>query len=638
NAIQGARRQGQITEQDLLLLVGRFISPERVQHSFAEQFAAPPRMIQRHASEDMILCGERLIASVLGASSAATIMDTVLRGIDLGIDQMFQLVDDASNQIQSSQDQMRGAIEHAAEGISVVDKELNMVAWNQTYVQLFEYPEGFLTQGMPVAEVIRYNANLGRCGPGDVDAHVARRVGYMQAGSAHRSERIRSDGRVIRMLGNPMPDGGFVMSFSDITEFRQQQQALTEINDTLEQRVAARTEELLKLNQRLRQAKAAEEQANQSKGRFLAAVGHDLMQPLNAARLFTASLLQAPERTDEDHTTLTHLAGSLRNAGEMLSDLLDISKLDGQHLAVDRQTVRLSLVLEPLAVEFSAMAASKGLQWRCHIPDVAIETDANLLRRIVQNFLTNALRYTEQGRILLGCRRRGYQLEIQVFDSGNGIAKADSERIFDEFQQLADRSASGGLGLGLAIAKRIATMLAHPLRLQSQLGKGSMFSVTVPLGTALMPQAEPIKLMPNWQPLAGVRVLCIDNDRSILIALQGLLNGWHCEVLAVPSLAVAQVHLAEDDWRPQIVLADYHLDDNKTGLDALLALREGYGDNLPGILMTADTRTELIEQVEQLGFGFMAKMVKPAGLKALMSALLRQQRLPQQQAELMPMN
>ncbi|WP_298442227.1 PAS domain-containing hybrid sensor histidine kinase/response regulator [uncultured Ferrimonas sp.] len=622
----GERRHGTISQQDLLLLVSRFVGPERAYRSFAQLF---PSAIAREtwnktAEQNMVETGERLIASVLGASSASTVMDSVLLGQDLAIDQVFNLVDEASAKILLSQDQMRGAIEHAAEGISVVDSDLNLVAWNRTYERLFDYPTEFLTAGMPVAEIIRYNAELGRCGAGAVADHIAKRVGFMKAGSAHKSERRRADGRVIQMQGNPMPDGGFVMTFSDITEFRRQQQALTLANETLEQRVAERTQELTELNQRLRRAKAAEEQANQSKTRFLAAVGHDLMQPLNAARLFTASLLQEQARSEAERATLANIAGSLRGAGEMLSDLLDISKLEAGNLAVNRRAVTLASVLEPLVVEFEAMAGSAGLRFRHRLMAANVDTDPNLLRRVVQNFLTNALRYTDRGTILLGCRRRQGQIEIQVWDSGCGIDEADMALIFAEFKQVDGPRSNNGLGLGLAIAERIANVLRYPLQAQSQLGQGSMFSVTVPITDTVVALPKPRAVLANRAtPLAGVVVLCIDNEETILAGLSSLLERWQCQVITASSLADAKMRLGFAGVAPDMMLADYHLDDGLTGLDAMIAIRASYGDELPGILITADTRKELVEQVEGLQFGFMAKMVKPAALKAMISSMVR---------------
>ncbi len=622
---EGGRRTGSVSQQDLLLLSSRFVGPGRAYQSFARAFpSAVARETWNKAAEPaMVAHSERLIASVLGASSAAMVMDSVLQGRDLALEEVFTLVDEASAKILMSQDQMRGAIEHAFEGISVVDSDLNVVAWNRRYEELFDFPDGFLQVGMPVAGIIRYNARLGRCGPGDPEAHVAKRVEYMKAGSAHTSERRRSDGRVIRMRGNPMPGGGFVMTFSDITDFKAQEAALKEANETLEARVVERTSELAAANARLLEAKTAEEQANQSKTRFLAAVGHDLMQPLNAARLFTAALMQGGALTEADRKSVANIAGSLKGAGEMLSDLLDISKLEAGTLAVNRRSINLGTVLKPLTVEFEAMAAAKGLRFTHTLRDLTVDTDPNLLRRIVQNFLTNALRYTDSGRILLACRKRGEQVEIQVLDTGCGIETADVTEIFKEFRQLDRSGERTGLGLGLAIAEGIAQVLDHPLRVQSELGRGSLFSVRVPLARTAVAAEGMAALTSRSAPLKGVRVLCIDNEEQILAGLSSLLTRWQCEVVTARDLNDARIQLGLNGFAPDIILADYHLDQDQSGLEAMERLRERYGPDLPGILITADTRKELMEEVESKGFGFMAKMVRPAALRAMISASLR---------------
>ncbi|MGS0729482.1 PAS-domain containing protein, partial [Shewanella sp. 0m-11] len=226
---------------------------------------------------ELIAHTEHMLAGVLGASSASLVLDSVLQGRDLALDEVFSLVDEASSKIILSQDMLRGAIEHAYEGMSVVDKDLNLVAWNYKYAELYDYPDNFLHSGMPISDVVRFNAERGYCGEGDIAAHVEKRVQHMRNGTPHVSERQRKDGKVIKIQGNPMPGGGFVMNFTDITQYRQQAEALQEANETLEARVKERTYELALLNSKLLEAKAQEEMANASKSRFLAAVGHDLM-------------------------------------------------------------------------------------------------------------------------------------------------------------------------------------------------------------------------------------------------------------------------------------------------------------------------------------------------------------------------
>ncbi|NKF52396.1 hybrid sensor histidine kinase/response regulator [Shewanella sp. WXL01] len=621
-----SKRSGPISQQDLLILASRFVSPTRAYEAFSRfsPDAVKSDAWHKAASDELIAHTEHMLSGVLGASSAALVMDSVLRGRDLALDEVFSLVDEASSKIVLSQDMLRGAIEHAYEGMSVVDKDLNLVAWNYKYAELYQYPEGFLTQGMPISEVIRFNATRGYCGVGDIEEQVRVRVQHMLNGTAHTSERQRKDGKVIKIQGNPMPSGGFVMTFTDITQYREQEKALTLANETLEERVKERTYELALLNSELMESKAQEELANASKTRFLAAVGHDLMQPLNAARLFTASLSQYPNLDLEAKNTINHVNSSLKTAGELLTDLLDISKLDSGTVEVNRRDFAVSEILQGLAVEFDAMAEDNNIRFNTQISQATVNSDPALLRRILQNFLTNAYRYARGGKVLLGCRHRQNQLEIQVLDTGCGIESDKIKEIFQEFKRLNHPSSRNvsGLGLGLAIADRIAKVLGHEINVSSELGSGSVFSIMVPLGQAASQVVS--KPKPSIaQPLAGVKVLCIDNEEAILAGLESLLTRWHCEVVCAKDLSDARIKLGLKGVAPDIVLADYHLDDDQNGVDAMDGIRARYGEHLPGILITANTNKALVEDVEQRGYHYMAKMIKPAALRALMSSLVK---------------
>ncbi|TKB48938.1 response regulator [Ferrimonas sediminicola] len=620
---------GVVTQHDLLLLASRFVGPTRAYQSFSEfsPGSVDSRSWGRSAPVELIAHTERLLSSVLGASSAALVMDSVLRGRDLALDEVFSLMDEASAKILLSQDMLRGAIEHAYEGMSVVDQELKLVAWNKRYQELYHYPDDFLQQGMPVEQIIRFNAERGYCGPGEIEEHVARRVYFMRQGSAHSSERRREDGRVISVRGNPMPGGGFVMTFTDITEFRQQEEMLQNINATLEARVEARTRELEALNQQLMDAKEAEAEANQSKSRFLAAIGHDLMQPLNAARLFTAALAQHQKLDKELAATVENITGSLHTAGDLLADLLDISKLESGTMEVNRTDVNVMDILEPLVTEFSALAQSNGQRFSAHLRSATINTDPNLMRRIVQNFLTNALKYAPRGRIVMGTRIRAERLEIQVWDNGCGIAEDKLDEIFYEFKQLNLHARVGGIGLGLAIVDRISKVLGHQLHLRSSLGEGSMFSVSLPICAAPVAARPKPRALPQ-SPLKGVKVLCIDNEATILAGLATLLQRWQCDVALAESLEEALIEMGLKGFKPDIMLADYHLDDNRNGLDAMDEVRRRYGEQVPGVLITADTREELKQEVGRRGYSYMAKMVKPAALRAMVSSLIAKRATP----------
>ncbi|NER66573.1 HAMP domain-containing histidine kinase, partial [Pseudomonas sp. MAFF212427] len=258
--------------------------------------------------------------------------------------------------------------------------------------------------------------------------------------------------RVIELIGNPMPGGGFVMSFTDITPFREAEQALKDANEGLEQRVAERTHELSQLNQALTEAKSHAEAANKSKTRFLAAVSHDLMQPLNAARLFSAALSHQEEGLSGDAQQLVqHLDSSLRSAEELISDLLDISRLENGKINPDTKPFALSELFDTLGAEFKVLARQQGLDFRVRGSKLRVHSDIKLLRRILQNFLTNAFRYGKSP-ILLGLRRHNDRLWLEVWDRGPGIADDKLQVIFEEFKRLDSHQtrAEKGLGLGLA--------------------------------------------------------------------------------------------------------------------------------------------------------------------------------------------
>jgi signal transduction histidine kinase/CheY-like chemotaxis protein len=619
-------KEAAVSQQELLMLAGRFISPEKAFDSFIafdSTFIAHDNW-DKAAKTPLIAHTELLLSSVIGTSSASLVMQSVLQGRDMPLDDLVTLIDEASSKILVSQKLMQGAIEHASEGMSVIDENYNLMAWNQRYVELFNYPAGFLSVGKPIEELIRFNAIRGYCGPGDVIEHVERRMERVKLGVSYYFERTRPDGKVIKMQGNPMPDGGFVTTFSDITQYREVERELMRSKSELEARVLARTMELSMANERLIDAKNKVDQVNLSKTRFMAAIGHDLMQPLNAARLFTASLLQQEHSDPQTRDTVRHIADSLKASGQLLADLLDISKLESGAIEVNKSTFPIAQLLNNFNAEFGAMAADYTVTFKTVNSSLAVHSDINLLRRIVQNFLTNAFRYGCGAKVLLGCRRVGDNVKIEVWDQGKGIPEEQVDDIFVAFKRLEHSSLydKNGLGLGLAIVDKVSKVLGHKIGLVSEVDRGSVFSVTVPLVKNYVPAAiTPIQSVGN-SGLAGVRVLCIDNEEKILVGLELLLKRWQCEVMLAKSLEQAIEFIDASDDLPDIMLADYHLDDQQSGLDAMDALRQRYEFEIPGVLITADTRKELVEEVEGKNYRYMAKMVRPAALRAVISSLV----------------
>ncbi|OZG43417.1 hybrid sensor histidine kinase/response regulator [Aeromonas sp. A35_P] len=622
--------QARVSVKELEMLAARFVGSSRVKRAFG-RFAgerggtlAP----QMQASAELIAHTERLLAGVFGTSSARLVLASALQGRNMQLEEIATIVDEASDVFRFNRGLLQGAIEHMGQGISVVDRELKLVAWNRRYIELFHYPPGLIQVGRPIEEIIRYNAQQGLCGPGDVEAQVARRVAFMQRGSQHISARERLDGRVIEMQGNPMPAGGFVMTFTDITPFRDAERVLREANEHLEARVAERTHELSELNRQLLLVNQQVERANHSKSRFLAAVSHDLTQPLNAAKLFTSSLLEMLPPADEPARIARHIDDALGATEDLITDLLDISRLEAGKFKAKKLDFALRDVFDNLKAEFGVLAQAGEIQFSVVESSLAVYSDVRLLRRVLQNFLTNAFRYNPGGRVLLGCRRLGDKVRIEVWDNGPGIPADKQEAIFDEFSRL-DHSRTAreqGLGLGLAIARGIALVLGHNLTLRSWPGAGSVFAVTLNLATRPVATTQVAAPAQRDSQLEGIRVLCIDNESDILIAMQSLLGRWGCEVVCAQSQAQAE-DLIAGGFLPQLVLSDYHLDDGKTGLQALHMLRLAHGNHIGGIIISADRKSELQAQIREHGYGYISKPVKPLKLRALMNSILRPAKL-----------
>ncbi|HAG96913.1 MAG TPA: hybrid sensor histidine kinase/response regulator, partial [Gammaproteobacteria bacterium] len=411
------------------------------------------------------------------------------------------------------------------------------------------------------------------------------------------------------------------------TESKMDERALRQMNESLEMMVSDRTQKLSELN-------AALHTANEGKTRFLAAAGHDLMQPLNAAHLFTSSLQQRLQLKNsnlqcrEELEILQHIDNSLHVAEHLINTLLDISRLDTGTIKPNVTAFDLHTLLTSLASEFDVIAAEKGLQLRwvdCHS---WVHSDDKLLRRVLQNLLLNAVRYTPGGRILLGCRRRPGAVDIQIWDTGVGIPDDQIEHIFKEFHRIKHRNTDGtldskGLGLGLAIAQRISQLLQHPLSVHSRVGKGTVFSIRVPT-TQVTQTAQANQSSPAPPKLSGLTVFCVDNEPMILSGVESLLNQWQCISTSASSLKSALEKANTLPRSPDALLVDYQLDD-ETGFDVIDALDECWEDVVPAILMTADHAEAVKLKARERGYYFLQKPITPEGLQAALSSVLTDQ-------------
>ena len=619
------QRNKQINYQELELLLSRFVGEEKSSASFIQfQCSTDKTQMSNVAyNQKLLQHTENTLASVMGVSSARLVLSSALDGRDIALDEVAVLVEEASSQRQQySQDLLQSAIENASEGISIVDSELNLVAWNKKYVDLFNYPSELVFQGSPVSDLIRFNILRGLCGVGKVDEQVNKRLMHLRNGSPHSSEREDSDGRVIRIEGNPLPGGGFVMLFSDITVYRQAERGLIEANVDLETRVLERTQKLEQTNDALALAREKAEQSHIKKSLYLKACSHDLMQPLEAARLFTSALASQGNLTATQQRQVDNIDHSLKVANDLVADLAEISRIESGNIKLNISSFSLKSLFDDIAKEFSASAVEHKVEFRVRCNSMWLRSDRNLLRRILQNLIGNAFRYASPGKILLGARAKGDNVEIQVLDNGPGIPKEKQTMVFEQFTQLDNQhsSSAGGLGLGLNITQSLAKLLGHPLALSSQVNMGCKFTVGVERTRA---QKESVTAKPVVNlGLSNVTVMCIDNDPDVLSGMVELLSVWGCNVLAADSYHQALSIFDEHKNDIEILLVDYQLDGGFNGIALITELRKLSRHYVPAVLITATTDSNLEEKALIADISFMRKLIKPAALRAMMSSML----------------
>ncbi|SDQ69910.1 PAS domain S-box-containing protein [Pseudomonas sp. UC 17F4] len=515
--------------------------------------------------------------------------------------------------LSESERWIRLITDHVPALIAYLNAELVYEFTNKVYEQWYCWPPGVML-GQNLREVHS---------PG----HYQRLEGYIERALAGESVTFECaethvNGQERYMLRSYVPNRlasgevvGIFVLIRDITERRRSAEALHQAYQNLEVRVRERTAELSK-------AKQQAEQANLSKTKFLAAVSHDLLQPLNAARLFTSALL---EQSSANPALVRNVSNSLDDVENLLGTLVDISKLDAGVIKADLASFAVSDLLDNLAAEFAHAAASAGLRM-AYVPcGLSVHSDIQLLARILRNLLSNAIRYTPRGRVLLGCRRRAKALSIEVWDTGIGIAQERREEVFEEFRrgdaQRPDQDR--GLGLGLAIVDKIAGILGHRLQLRSVPGKGSVFTVEVPCSLqAPRRLAEPDLSEPLRERLEGARIWVLDNDAAICAGMRTLLEQWGCEVVTALSEQDLARQVACNSAEADLLIADYHLDNGRNGVDAVAAINAQRPVPLAALMITANYSNELKQQVRERGHTLMHKPVRPMKLKAAISHLL----------------
>lgn len=611
-----------VTVGDLKATIARYLGEERTERSFQRFARERGREDDLAATADaqILRFSEQLLASAIGAASSRLVLSLLVKRRDPTGKGALKLLDDATVAIQHNRDLLQTALDQVRQGISVFDRDLRLICWNRQFRELLGLPPEYGQVGTPLDAIIRFNAKRGAFGSDPVEAIVADRVTRLALRHETFQEYLAPSGLVLEVRTSPMPDGGIVTTYTDITERVLGEEALARANETLERRVRERTLELTRVNEELSQAKRLAEEANLGKTRFLAAAGHDILQPLNAARLYASSLL---ERFAEGE--LKHLVGnvdaSLESVEEIIGAVLDISRLDTGALKPEISVFRIEEVLAPLRLEFEPVAREKALDFRILPSSLSVRSDRRLLRRLLQNLVSNAIKYTRSGRVLVGVRRRAGRAVVDVIDTGIGIPDNKQQIIFHEFHRLDDGAREArGLGLGLSIVERIARVLNHPVALASRAGKGSRFSIELPLAAAVPPAPDLVLQPVAPGALTGLGLLVIDNEPQILDGMRVLLGGWGCQVETALDPREAARKVAESGMRPDALIVDYHLDEG-TGIDAVVQLRWLLGADIPAILVTADRSRAVRQAAADKGIDLLNKPVKPAALRAHLARL-----------------
>lgn len=536
--------------------------------------------------------------------------------------------------LSESERWIRLITDHVPALIAYLNADLVYEFTNKVYEQWYCWPRGLmLGQSLREAHSPEHCQRL--------ESYVERALAgesvtfEMAETNVNGQERYMLRSYVPNQLASGEVVGIFVL-IRDITERRRTAEALHQAYQHLEVRVRERTAELTSLNQqllreieerrtaeaRLREAKQDADRANLSKTKFLAAVSHDLLQPLNAARLFTSALQEQPSSSP---ALVRNVSNSLDDVENLLGTLVDISKLDAGVIKADVAPFALSDLLDNLAAEYAHIADTEGLRLDYVPCSLKVRSDIQLLARILRNLLSNAIRYTPRGRVLLGCRRRGKRLLIEVWDTGIGIAADKRGEIFQEFKRgdVQRPDQDRGLGLGLAIVEKIAGILGHRIAVRSTPGRGSVFSIEVqrskrgPRTRIATPPLEPFV-----ERLQGARIWVLDNDAAICAGMRTLLEQWGCEVVTALSEADLARQVATDHAGADLLIADYHLDNDRNGVDAVAAINARRATPLPALMITANYSNELKQQVRALGHSLLNKPVRPMKLKAAISHLL----------------
>lgn len=618
-----------VTNGDVKATLARYLGIERMERAFWSFEAREGRMLYDKDPTDasVVRYAEQAMASAIGASSARLVLSLLLEKGGTNNNDTVRLLDSASEAIQQNRDILQTALDQLDQGISVFDRDLKLTNWNGQFRRMLDLPPSMGQFGIPLKSILDQLLDDGQIDPA---MHRRAMEAIPSLTPAWRMPLLNT-GRIIEVRSNAMPDGGTVVTFGDVTTIVEAEDALKRSKQSLEARVVERTAELTKVNAELANARHVAEQANISKTRFLAAAGHDITQPLNAARIYASSLLERMETNERGDVAIAQkIDTALESVETIIGAVLDISRLDAGALTPSETVFALQDLFDQLRNDFNPAAKARGIELRFMPTSVLVQTDRNLMRRLLQNLVSNGIKYTQQGRVTVGVRRRGDHVRLHVMDTGIGIAPQKAQSVFKEFERLQEGAKiSSGLGLGLSIVDRISRVLHLPISLTSEPGKGSNFSLAIPVSKALPATRERPDVVATAPraALAGLTVACVDNEEDIIDGMKVLIGGWGASVVVAMDEAGLLANLEAANIRPDVIVADYHLDNEATGLELIASLRQRLGAELDAILITADRSAAMREQARLSDIVVLNKPLKPAQLRALLSNVKAQRQI-----------